>query len=375
MKLKPTGLLVIVATMASGNTMAQSSVTLYGITDLSIRYLTNANSDNAGKLSMENGAITNSRFGFRGTEDLGGMKAIFNLLGNINPDNGTQPGGVLFSRAAFVGLQGSAGTVTLGRQQTAMFDLLVFSFDPLTVGNYNASQWLPVALANGGRADNMIKYAGTFGGLTLGAGYSLGVDSSRTGPAGFSGEQPGSRSRGTQLSLAISYAAGAAAAGAAFQQTRDNAGNRMSVYNLNGSYAVGPAKLYAGYLHSTDDTGSMDRILYALGGRTDTFVPPKGSNRRDDAFFVGVVWQAMPALKLTAAAYYDRSRNAAVNLAGTAFADGRRYAVVGVAEYSLSKRSQLYATLDYNKASGAAVFDFPGKSNQTGFGVGMRHSF
>jgi predicted porin len=373
--MKRASLLVIAVAMTSANAYAQSGVTLYGIADASIRYLSNANPANSGKVSMENGAITNSRFGLRGTEDLGGMKAIFNLLGNFNPDNGMLSNGVLFSRAAFVGLQGRAGTVTLGRQQTAMFDLLVFSFDPLTVGNYNATQWLPVALSNGGRADNMVKYAGQFGGLSLTAGYSLGIDSSRTGPAGFSGEIPGSARKGSQLSVALSYATGPAAFGAAVQQTRDNADNRMLVYNLNGSYVAGPVKLFAGYLQSTDYTGSVDRVLFALSGRTEAFTPPKGSHREDNAFFTGVTWQAMPALKLTAAAYYDRSRNAAVNVGGTAFGDGRRYALVGLAEYSLSKRSQLYATVDYNKASGAATFDFPGKGEQTGLGIGLRHSF
>lgn len=369
-------LLLIAGTTLSGHAMAQSNVTLYGIVDTSIRYLTNADAGNNGKLSMENGAFSNSRIGFRGSEDLGGgTKAIFNLLGNFNPGTGTLSNGLLFSRTAYVGLQTRWGTLTLGRQQTPLFDILVFSFDPLTVGNYSGNEWLPVALSNGGRADNMIKYTGQFNGLTVDASYSFGVDSTKTGPNGFSGQIPGSPGKGTQYGLALTYAAGPIAVGGAFQQTRDNSGNAMTVYNASASYVLGTAKFFAGYLHSTDNTGFVDNVLYALGGKTAAFTPAKGSGRKDNAFFAGMTWQTTPALKLTGAAYYDHSQNAATNVNATDFGNGKRYALVGLAEYALSKRSELYTTIDYNKALDAASFDFPGKSQQIEFGVGIHHAF
>jgi predicted porin len=325
---------------------------------------------------MQNGAITNSRFGLRGVEDLGGgTKAIFNLLGNFNPTNGSLSNGLLFSRAAFVGLQNDYGTLTFGRQQTALFDLLVFSFDPLTVGNYSGNEWLPVALANGGRADNMVKYTGKFGGLSVAAGYSFGANSASTGPNGFSGQIPGSLSAGSQYSLALSYTTGTIALGGAVQQTRDNSNNRMTVYNLDATYTMGAAKLFTGYYHSADNTGFVDNTLYALGNGIATFTPPKGADRKDNAFFAGATFHATPAMQLTAAGYYDHSQNAAFNLSGTSFGSGRRYTVVGLAEYSLSKRTQIYGTVDYNHALGVAAIDFPGKSNQTEIGIGMHHAF
>lgn len=360
----------------SGSAIAQSSVTLYGIADASIRYLSHANTNNSAKLSLENGAITNSRFGIRGIEDIGGgLKTVFNLLGNFSPTNGALSNGLLFSRTAFVGLQSGGGTLTFGRQQTALFDLLVFSFDPLTVGNYSGNEWVPVALSNGGRADNMVKYAGKFGGLSVTTGYSFGADSTKVGPNGFSGEIPGGFGKGSQYSLAVSYTAGEAAFGAAFQQTRDNSNNRMTVYNVDATYMIGAAKVFLGYLHSTDNTGFVDNVLYALGGRVTPFSPAKGSNRKDDAFFSGVTWQVGTRVKLTAAGYYDRSQNAATSSGGTAFGGGKRYTIVGLAEYALSKQSHVYSTVDYSHASGAATFVFPGASNQTEIGVGMRHTF
>ncbi|MNX64209.1 hypothetical protein D3C86_952290 [compost metagenome] len=54
---------------------------------------------------------------------------------------------------------------------------------------------------------------------------------------------------------------------------------------------------------------------------------------------------------------------------------GKRYALVAVAEYSLSKRSQLYGTVDWNKVSDAASGEIAGKSSQVGAAVGFRHIF
>jgi predicted porin len=56
----------------------------------------------------------NSRFGLKGTEDLGGgLKAAFNFEGGINIANGAgnTSGGQLFSRAANVSLMGGFGEI------------------------------------------------------------------------------------------------------------------------------------------------------------------------------------------------------------------------------------------------------------------------
>jgi predicted porin len=54
---------------------------------------------------------------------------------------------------------------------------------------------------------------------------------------------------------------------------------------------------------------------------------------------------------------------------------GNRYTVVALAEYSLSKRTEVYGTVDFNKVSGAAEVELPGRSNQTGIAVGLRNFF
>ncbi|MCA3835055.1 MAG: porin, partial [Burkholderia sp.] len=209
---------------ASQYAAAQSSVTLWGVADASIRYLTNANAKNDGLLSMTNGAITNSRFGIYGTEDLGGgLKAVFNLESGVNLQNGAfADSGRLFNRAAYVGVQSPYGTVTLGRQKTPLFDLLSDTYDPLTVGNYLENAWLPVALGGGLYADNQIKYTGKFQGLTAKAMYSTGTNYESTGAGGFSGQIPGSLGKGNAWGVSLSYVMGPLSIAAGAQQNSDN---------------------------------------------------------------------------------------------------------------------------------------------------------
>jgi predicted porin len=359
--------------LAGQHAFAQSSVTLYGVADVGIRYLTNANANNDGKLFMTNGAITNSRFGLRGTEDLGsGLKAIFDLESGIDLQSGSQSDSHrLFNRNAYVGLDSRYGTLTLGRQKTPLFDQLANTYDPLTVGNYFENAWLPVALGAGLYADNAVKYNGTFGGLNVEALYSFGTDSTSTGAGGFSGNIPGHLGAGNAYGFTASYTAGPISIMAGVQQNSDNSNNKQTVYNANLVYAFSTAKIYVGYLRSKDDTGFVDTLL-AQQPYPST-APLKRTGRIDDGPFAGVTWQVTPPLTLTGAFYYDHMRNATA-VDGT-LGSGSRYAIVAVAEYALSKRTEIYGTVDFNKVNGAAAVQLPGRNNQTGVSIGVRNIF
>src|SRR5437868_3826129 len=104
---------------------AQSSVTLYGLIDAGIAYTNNVNGGSQWR--MTTGTINGSRFGLRGTEDLGGgLKALFVLENGFNANNGALgQDGKLFGRHAYVGLSRSGfGTLTLGRQYDTMVDFV-----------------------------------------------------------------------------------------------------------------------------------------------------------------------------------------------------------------------------------------------------------
>ena len=74
---------------------AQSSVTLYGIVDNGIAWQNNSSGTSAisgghSKVQMSTGVWAGSRFGLKGSEDLGGgTKAIFQLEAGVNTANGS----------------------------------------------------------------------------------------------------------------------------------------------------------------------------------------------------------------------------------------------------------------------------------------------
>lgn len=81
--------LIVAAAAASFATVAhaQSSVTLYGVLDAGIAYQSNVSGKSLWQ--MHSGGIDQSRFGLRGSEDLGGgLKAIFTLESGFNLGNG-----------------------------------------------------------------------------------------------------------------------------------------------------------------------------------------------------------------------------------------------------------------------------------------------
>jgi predicted porin len=118
---------------------AQSSVTLYGIVDAGIAYVHNAQSANGQNQStlvkFSSGNMSGSRWGLKGTEDLGGgLAAVFQLENGFNVGTGALgQGSREFGRKAVVGLSSNTwGTVTLGRQYDPIVDLV----QGLTEDNY-----------------------------------------------------------------------------------------------------------------------------------------------------------------------------------------------------------------------------------------------
>jgi len=120
---------------------AQSAVTLYGIVDTGIGYQNSATTlsptsgaasarpspGGSSQVKMINGIWAGSRFGLKGSEDLGGgTKAIFQLEEGFNSATGAQSvSGLAFNRQAWVGMtNGTFGTLTAGRQYTSYYTLL-----------------------------------------------------------------------------------------------------------------------------------------------------------------------------------------------------------------------------------------------------------
>ena len=330
-----------------GSAFAQTNVTVYGIFDVAVHETTHAGTSAAtdgSKLGVDSGALNGSRLGFKGAEDLGnGMKAIFALESGFNADTGTSgQGGLTFGRQAWVGLSSAAGQVTAGRQYSTMWDHFG-NFDPMNgISNVNETSFY---LNYGGyRINNSVKYVGNFSGLTLEGIY------------GF-GEVAGSTSTNAHQGVGANYAFGDMTVGAAYQQTNSNttlAGTASTVKNsmIGSTYALGPVTLLGNYMHTANVAGN--------------------NGDKSDMFSLGANYQATPAIKLMVGAYTDKTKIS--NLTG------RRNTLATVAQYSLSKRTSVYASVDYTKQTNLAYNASPaalnnGTDNRTNLMFGLKHAF
>ncbi len=116
--------------MCTGHAAAQSNVTIYGIADVGVEYQklgAGSKGPATNTLAVTTGSASANRIGFRGTEDLGdGAKAFFVLEGGFNVDDGAMvPSGVIFNRRSAVGLSGRWGELSMGRDYSPGFWVLV----------------------------------------------------------------------------------------------------------------------------------------------------------------------------------------------------------------------------------------------------------
>jgi predicted porin len=127
MKFTKVALATLAVVAASAAHAQTANVTLYGGLRLALESASYKGTAGSVRInSMEN---VSSRFGFRGSESLGGgMSAVFQLEAGFNADTGAAgvSGGLtqMFSREAWVGLNGGFGTAKLGYGLTPYDDVL-----------------------------------------------------------------------------------------------------------------------------------------------------------------------------------------------------------------------------------------------------------
>ncbi|MDO5531613.1 porin [Sutterella sp.] len=163
-------------------TAAAADVTLYGIADLGLTYSYSDADDGTGStnsFSMTSGNQSGSRFGLRGSEDLGnGLKVGFVLENGFSADTGTLgQGSRLFGRQATVSLSGDFGEVAFGRTGQLNSGLgtygLTGNMSPFG-SSFAGSVEISTYMVGATRVDNSITYKSpTFAGTTVYAQYSL----------------------------------------------------------------------------------------------------------------------------------------------------------------------------------------------------------
>jgi predicted porin len=358
---------------------AQSSVTLYGIIDEGIELNTNAthvvNGVNVGGRRVYLDSIdgqNGSRWGIRGAEDLGdGLKAIFDIQGGININTGAfGQGGTPFGRTTYVGLSSNRyGTLTLGRQ----YDLVVVFVQPVTSTGYIGGSTTfghPVDLdnlVNSLRVNNSIKYVSPdYNGFTFGAEASL-------------GGQPGNITGGSGYSFGASYLRGPLTLGAGYNFFKNPTGptagtglftdnvsgatslsgalnsnyvtaSSYQVAGIGGTYAIGPAII--GLTYTNVQYGNVA----SLGG-----VSPKFNNIE-----AGLRWNFSPSFFVGAA--YNYTTSTGVRAHGNTLGNQHYNQVSVLADYFLSKRTDVYFTGAFQKASGTSSTGSEAVANIGGYG-------
>jgi predicted porin len=359
-------LTLLAATGAQARSTAQSTAQIYGIIDAGIEHVTNVDAAGHSLTRMPNLSAGGfpSRIGFRGTEDLGGgLKAVFTLENGFGPDSGTlNQGGRLFGRQAWVGLSGSWGQLTLGRNYSMLFNSFydVDVIGPAQFGIGSIDLYLPNA-----RSDNSVAYRGVFSGTTIGATYSLGRDgSSIGGPSATNcGGENAADSRACRNWSAMLRHDGASWGALAAYDTYNG--------GTGAAAAFGPAS-----------SAQSDSRLHVAGYANFGLVKVAGGwVRRDnesslltptsDLAYVGLTCTVNDALSIDGQAARLDFKNSAN---GTTLFAVR-------ANYGLSKRTVVYALVGHQDNDGASAVALSAGGTttagaaQNGVLVGLRHSF
>lgn len=335
--------------LTGGAAVAQSSVTLFGVIDVNMRY-TKSSGNTLKQLSTD--GLNSSHLGVRGTEDLGGgLKAGFWLESRVNADNGTVDGSKFWGRRASVSLMGDFGEVRLGRGKTST-RLHIDDFDPYSTTGLGDVEKVYSVLGSGSltlnRADNMVQY---FLPSTLGGFYGSVDVAAGEGTVG-------AKAMGGRLG----YKTGPINVAAAYQTTTGVGNDKFKQLSIGGSYDFGFVKPSLNY--SQNEFGSREQKLLTVG-----LTAPLGQQ--------GQILASYTDAKVNAAG--AGSNAVASSTSPVATDDAKLFAISYV--HNLSKRTALYTTYSQIENNGVGRFAVAGSPSvaagqkSSGFDVGVRHSF
>ncbi len=410
--------------------VAQAEVTLYGILDMGIANLTagqNINptmpagvptqiiqSNTPGKsvTTLAPNGLSQSVLGFKGNEDIDSdLKAGFMLEAGINPNTGSVTNGLLgltqgtvntstgedssragqlFNNRSVLYLTSREwGTLSFGRQYSISLDDIL-KYDPQQgayafsvvgfFGAYGGGGWTEDA-----RLDNAIKYNATFGKARLGALYQFG------GVAGNnSANSAGQLALGTDLGnlsldafvsykkdgMGTSAAGGTASVPALKAIVADNKATALFA-----KYTLGPATFMGGAEHIIYSNPADGGAGYSpIGGYTYTQVVTNlfTIHKEVNLLYGGLRYDITPALNL-AASFYNAHQ---LDFSGTGCSSSASLKCSGymqgyalVADYHLSRRTDVYAGISPTSVNGGFVATGYIATENTTTMVGLRHMF
>lgn len=325
---------------------AQSSVTLFGMVDTGVTYVSNQSGNH--NVKMDDGVNGPNLWGFRGVEDLGGgTKAIFELVDQFQVDNGEfMPNSSLFSRTSFVGLVNDRlGKLTLGNQYDFMTESLYFAGDdPAEISghfyDFRAGPFQKLDLPSnatgsfdwdrmaGERVSNSVRYVSPiYAGFSAGAMYGFG------GVAGSVGA-------GNSTSFALNYAAASFGANAAYTNIKYYTAGSPQVSVRN--WGVGAHYHFGGWvtnaLFTTVHNSANGGSVYEGG--------------------VGAHYNFTPALSMGASYMYMKGNDVVDN--------NHAHQIAGIVDYALSKRTDVYVLGVYQRGSSGSEAQINGMNSSDG---------
>jgi predicted porin len=296
---------------------------------------------------MSQGNLLASKFGFYGTEDLGGgTQALFRLESGFNSATGAQSAaGYMFNRQAFVGLSNKDyGQLTLGRQYTPYFQY-VAALGPTNVltGATGAHPGDVDAMDTTLRFNNAVTYVlPNFGGLQAAVQYGL-------------GGQAGGVSKGSSVSTALRYDYQAFAWSAGYIYLKDVAtSTSVGTFANNSPVNSGYATADSAQIIGTAARYTFGKLMVGLNYSNVQYRPGAASLFTQSATFntFGVISTYALTPAITVAAGYSYTAEKARN----GVTDAAHYHQFSMEQtYALSKRTAFYALEAYQKASGKTL--------------------
>ena len=367
----------------AGVAQAQSSVTLYGIVDINYMWQklptvtgtgTNTRVEQKGTSAINSGHQSGSRWGMRGSEDLGGgMKAIFTLEGGYSPDTGTLgQSGRIFGRQAWAGLESGWGKLVAGR--IATFSSGTGSFymtgnvDPFSTGFGLAGLGNTMYSMNALRLDNSVAYmTPKWAGFQFGAGYSVNANGSENQISDLNSDV---------LFLGANWQGGPFFVMVTYDQADGSSGKPDQKHlQVGGTFDIGPFRLHAAYADQSN-IGTVPAI--GTGGSGAFISLPAGISSFDtNAYMLGATWN-IGAFSVFGSWQKQDADSKPINVpcaggpcpSANFDPDFDIWALGGT--WNLSRRTNLYASWASRNASGSLIDN---SFNAKQLAIGMRHLF
>ena len=374
----------------AGSALA-ADVQLYGIVDTGLLYshvdADKANIDATDSFQMKSGMASGSRFGLKGTEDLGnGLTVGFVLENGFDSDTGADSG-VFFDRESSLFLEGGFGKVAFGQMGSlnsgksswAKYGMISAFGTSFTDYSAQAGSFAVGA----GSWDNMISYATpTFAGVTVYAQYGMGnkVTSLVTDmpkPVGDENESTSNR----YYSLGATYANGPLnlyAAVDSINYASAGDGGKPDVddsltVTLGGNFDFEVVKLFAGAQYFDEiETKNLKGLIGTDGVLAGTFA----SKMEGWGIGVSALIPAGPGAVLVGAGYMD-AQAADSDSADFDSDEMQRWVVSAGYDYVLSKRTDIYVAATYMQDNISYTHRSLADQDASVFGamVGLRHKF